>query len=52
MRTLIINLNETCFLDDVWNGHGGYMGLKKQKLVQQYQEQAQNEHKEKGIFSG
>ena len=38
--------------EDVWNGHGGYMGIKKAKLVGQFAEQAQGVAKQAGIFRG
>ena len=38
--------------DDVWNGHGGYMGIKKAKLNEQFTEQAKGEEKKAGIFAG
>ena len=38
--------------EDVWNGHGGYMGIKKAKLLGQFSDQAQFVEKEAGIFTG
>ena len=37
---------------DIWDVDGGYMGVKKQKLIAQFNEQASGEHSEGNIFSG
>ena len=37
---------------DVWDVEGGYMGMKKQKLEEQFREQAGLEQHQEGIFSG
>eukprot|EP00092_Neocalanus_flemingeri_P019536 GFUD01021166.1.p1 GENE.GFUD01021166.1~~GFUD01021166.1.p1 ORF type:complete len:1198 (-),score=318.87 GFUD01021166.1:3570-7163(-) len=37
---------------DIWDVEGGYMGMKKAKLLEQYSEQAKGEEKEAGIFRG
>jgi len=37
---------------DIWDVDGGYMGMKKQKLLEQYSEQANGEQKKEGIFHG
>jgi len=37
---------------DIWDVEGGYMGMKKQKLLEQFSEQAKGEDKVGGIFRG
>lgn len=37
---------------DIWDVDGGYMGMKKQKLLEQFSEQAKGEDKVGGIFRG
>ena len=37
---------------DIWDVEGGYMGMKKKKLIEQFKEQAGNEESSGNIFSG
>ena len=37
---------------DIWDVEGGYMGVKKKKLIEQFKEQAGNEESSGNIFSG
>ena len=37
---------------DVWDVEGGYMGMKKQKLLEQFSANASEEQSEGNIFSG